>query len=727
MADFVMRGLVRTILTTNFDTGILDALKQRYPHIRHIREINRGSGDYDQFNVFSKCQIVWLHGRAEQYSDKNAAGEISAVDAQLVTLLRPLLDSSPIIVIGYRGSEASIMDGVFGQARKGRLDFGQGIYWCIRWGDTPHPNVENLARRVGSNFRLLRIDGFDELLQDLSTELIGQDRYYATTQSEFLSLEARAFDERIVPSATISDLDLDLALSTMRMYCEKLGRAPVTHETLLALMREQGLIVSDRGRDSVTAGALLLFGTRPQGFFPHAVVTVTEAGKKREVYDGNLITQHKRLLEKLEASEVNPVLKVKKLRQHEEQKAYPRRALVELLVNALVHRDYGIEEPATIEIRPGDEIVFANPGGLTQNLAGRVTLDRDGSFTMPERLSDQRNPSLSDVFFGMNAMERAGTGLLDVRALMLESDGACAFYHHAKEARFEARLLQPQASAGSHLIARSTIPTGLYVLNAIPFTALPDAVSILRLNCPLRDRPPDITLGACGTFIHRGDELWSFVPLPILTSVLGPISDLKASRSVPRKDIEASPDDRRILSWLLRKHWERHLAGFEDQGIVLEDSRKHRAYFAGKNRGPRTIVWNSELRRGIRREVVKKRASLPRPWFENEGIGYDLVEISSMWCIRLKPFYMFTGHDAVTPLPAFTRGAKATSRMKYDRNKSVEADLTFWSNFLSRGNPTINIGGQHVNDLVIDAAYLTVQVPEIGLINESDDQNRMSA
>jgi hypothetical protein len=73
---------------------------------------------------------------------------------------------------------------------------------------------------------------------------------------------------------------------------------------------------------------------------------------------------------------------------------------------------------------------------------------------------------------------------------------------------------------------------------------------------PLWERPSTVALGACGTFIHRQSELWSFAPLPILTSILKPIIDLKASRSVPRKEIEASPDDKRILSWLLRKHWE---------------------------------------------------------------------------------------------------------------------------------------------------------------------------
>jgi hypothetical protein len=38
---------------------------------------------------------------------------------------------------------------------------------------------------------------------------------------------------------------------------------------------------------------------------------------------------------------------------------------------------------------------------------------------------------------------------------------------------------------------------------------------------------------------------------------------------------------------------------------------------------------------------------------------------------------MFTGPDAITPLPAFTRSSKATRRIKFDRNKNVEADLAF--------------------------------------------------
>ncbi len=728
LSDFVMRGLVRTILTTNFDTCLPDALKERQPHIRQVHEVNRSPGDDAEFDVFSKCQIVWLHGRAEQYSDKNSVGEVDTIDQKLISLLRPLVVSSPIIVVGYRGAEPSVMEGLFGQNKEGRLDFPHGVYWCSRRGETPHPSVENLRRRLGSNFRLLEIEGFDELFADLARELTGQDRYSGAGASVSVAGHSQAFDERTVASASLDDLDLDLALQVLRQYCEKLGRATVTRETLLVLMREQGLLIHDKEKDldKVTAGAILLFGKLPQDFLPHAVVSVTEAGRKREIYEGNLISQHRKLLEKLETPEVNPRLKVKKRRQHDERPAYPPRVLVELLVNMLVHRDYEIAEPARIEIHPGAEVVFGNPGCLTQRLAGRVTVEDDGRFTLSESLTDLRNPSLCDIFFGMSAMERAGTGLIDVGELMLAGGGASAFY--SKESRFEARITQPQASAGSQAIARSLVPTGLYVLNSLPFTVLPENVSIVRLTVPLRARPPGLDLSECGTFVNRENELWSFVPLPILTDHLASIVDLKTSKTMSRAKVESSSDSKRVLSWLLRKHWERYLVTFVDDGLILEDGRKHRAYFEGRNKQGRTIIWDGPQRRGNRREVVKKRSDTIPVWFENEGFGYEVVDICGTWCIRIKPFYMFTGRDARTPLPSFARAAKATRRIKFDRNKSVEADLVFWSSFLGRGGETINAGQAHVDDVLIDASFLTVEVPEIGLINdESGHQNRMPA
>jgi len=327
-------------------------------------------------------------------------------------------------------------------------------------------------------------------------------------------------------------------------------------------------------------------------------------------------------------------------------------------------------------------------------------------------------------------MERAGTGLMDVTQLMGNSGGASAFYHSPVESRFTAVVAQAQASAGSRNVARSDVPTGMYVLNVLPFTDVPEKVSIIRLTVPLHQRPSTVDLAECGTFVRRagGLELWSFVPFPILVSLLDPIVDKKSSAALLRGEIEACPDSKRVLSWLLRNHVEYHFLGFEDQGLILEDAGRHRAYFAGTRKGERMVVWNSAQRRGIKREVVKRRADGPRAWFENEGFGYEVVDLGGSWCLRIKPFYMFTGQNARTPLPSFARAAKATRCIKFDQNKNVEADLAFWANFIGRGAETINVGDLHVDDLLIDTNFLTVEVPEIGLSNnEPELKNRMSA
>jgi hypothetical protein len=423
-------------------------------------------------------------------------------------------------------------------------------------------------------------------------------------------------------------------------------------------------------------------------------------------------------------------VKVKKRRVHSDEVPYPPRVLVELLVNMLVHRDYAIEEKSTIEIQPGAEITFTNPGGLTPKLARNLSVEPDGRIVLSKGVTDQRNPSLCDIFFGISAMERAGTGLMDVGQLMLTSGGSSAFYDSPVDSRFTAVVAQPQASAGSRTIARCDVPTGLYMLNVLPFVAIPDSVSILRLTVPLSERPRSVDLSQAGTFVKRGGgiELWSFVPLPILLSTFAPIADKKNSASISRRELESSGDAKRIVSWLLRNHVEYHFLEFEEQGLILEDSRKHRAYFAGTRKGERTIVWNSAQRRAIKREVVKRRADEPRAWFENEGFGYEIVDLSGSWCLRIKPFYMFTGRDAVTPLPSFTRAAKATRRIKFDRNKAVESDLIFWATFLSRGAETINVGDLHAEDLLLNSNFLTVEVAEIGLTNnEPELKNRMSA
>jgi hypothetical protein len=164
-------------------------------------------------------------------------------------------------------------------------------------------------------------------------------------------------------------------------------------------------------------------------------------------------------------------------------------------------------------------------------------------------------------------------------------------------------------------------------------------------------------------------------------------------------------------------------------GLMLEAERRtnKRAYFFGDRGCPRLLVYDTPARRGVEREVVKQRGELPRVWFENEGIAYEIARLGSLWGVRVKPFYMFTGPDAHTPLPGYARTAKATRRMKYDRNQSVESDLTFWARFIAQGAPVLNLGHGTVEDLLLEGTFVSLDIPEEGLMDGTGDKDQMPA
>jgi hypothetical protein len=88
---------------------------------------------------------------------------------------------------------------------------------------------------------------------------------------------------------------------------------------------------------------------------------------------------------------------------------------------------------------------------------------------------------------------------------------------------------------------------------------------------------------------------------------------------------------------------------------------------------------------------------------------------------------MFAKRDGLSPLPGYMRTSKATRRIKFDRNANVESDLVFWARFLSQGCPTINIGNEHVRDLLLEGSFISVDVQEGGLIDGASAEDRRSA
>ncbi len=716
LADIMMRGLCHTVLITNFDSLIVEALREKAPHVRHIVEVNRVRGDLEQFSIFGRNQIVYLHGAVEFYTDRNVEEETIHLNVDLITRLQPLLNDSPVVVIGYRGAEPSVMGDLLEASIPTSRQYRHGLYWCTLPGSILHPNVIRLSELLGANFVHFEIDGFDELMAALAAGIKDEDWYEAECRRGIPAPTVRSFDEEPLENTSLEDLDQGLVLATLASYCETLHRAPVTQENYVGLLLEQGLLTEVDGILRPSLGCYLLFGREVVKHFPHASVTVTRNNKHRRVFDGNLLTQFRALVEYLESSELNPVLRVKGPMAATEQKAYPQRVITEAVVNLLVHRDYAIKDFATIEAESGVGLVCRNPGGISERLRRQLNIDSDGNFFPVRNVTEIRNPSLADIFFGVGSMDKAGSGLADVQELMLENGGNATFAIEHENHTFRTSLFQPlQRAPGESRVARPVAPIGIYITNLLPFVVIPETVWIFETR---RERSKGEQLMMPGEnprelplFIEEGNRLISFADFqnyPEFVSHRGLIENVWPTSS--RIFVE-DQNNRRLFVWLLRKHWEFHLQTFWERGFQREP-KKQRAYFRLIDGERNTVVYDSPKKRGVRRDVVKRRGSERYVWHENEGIAYSVVEYDATWAIQLKPFYMFTGKDGLTPLPSFERTARATRRMRFDRNRNVDDDLTFWARLLSRGNPTIQLSCAGVEDLVLSASYQTAEVPE---------------
>ncbi len=87
----------------------------------------------------------------------------------------------------------------------------------------------------------------------------------------------------------------------------------------------------------------------------------------------------------------------------------------------------------------------------------RLTLGPDGAFEPVPQFSDLRNRALCDVFFGISAMERAGTGLTDTCELAAETRRRRHLCLSARARTVSAPSCSGlEASAGSTTVARDT-------------------------------------------------------------------------------------------------------------------------------------------------------------------------------------------------------------------------------------------------------------------------------
>lgn len=248
---------------------------------------------------------------------------------------------------------------------------------------------------------------------------VGPRKAIANEQEERVLTErrvalARSFDARPCPESALDDL----ALGQFDAY----RRQVVDPETILANHRpvEQQLAsfrLYDPERACPSHGGILLFGKNPRFFLPGAYVqylklpgtTLTDLPDDQAEVSGDL---HSVLRELEGRLKLIIHTSMRRVGTFEEKlfSDYPEWAIRELLMNAVMHRNYDSNTPTRFYVF-SDHIEIQSPGGLY----GEATPEN-----FPTRNS-YRNPVIAEAMKSLGFVNRFGYGVQRAQALLSQN------------------------------------------------------------------------------------------------------------------------------------------------------------------------------------------------------------------------------------------------------------------------------------------------------------------
>ena len=410
------------------------------PHFINAIQTN---SDYTKFTTDPQYpQLVYLHGSVDHYTDKNLIDEVQRLDQQLINMLLPLLRDRPLIVVGYCGAEPSVMRHLLIENAESCHFYRHGIFWCRRVNESSQElptMVEELAKTIGENFSMVDIDGFDELFaRDLWALNLDAELTFSAPDSTNPHRQSPTFDMSVVGVA-LKELDWSTLHTRILQYAEALKLSvpsQVDRNWISEQLFNLNLAARETGppTESLTNAGVLLFGKQPERQIPSAATRIKAVGSPEWLkrvrqpverrtdegdgegfegtVSGNLWEQFEQITQFV--GTFNRPFRLKG-EVSETVVPYPPLALKEVIVNALVHRDYRM--PGHIEIMvTSSSIKISNPGGLVEEVQHRV---EQGSIESEIRrgrrgIKGYRNPVLADLFYGSGEMDKRGSGLSDV-------------------------------------------------------------------------------------------------------------------------------------------------------------------------------------------------------------------------------------------------------------------------------------------------------------------------
>lgn len=231
-------------------------------------------------------------------------------------------------------------------------------------------------------------------------ELIG------TSLNEFLLKKSgKTWDDVLEPRATFNDID-EKTVAIFLQAAENAGRLPENKGLTIPELFEK-LRLTENGK--LKRAALILFGKEPAKFYPNTFVKIGRFGKDdadlkfQETEEANLIVLLQSVLNQLNHKFLIRSVEFEGMSRLEKNE-YPTPALREIILNALVHRNY---MGAPIQIRVYDnKINFWNEGTLPEGL----TFEALKGF----HTSSPRNVLIADVCFKGGFIDSWGRGTLKI-------------------------------------------------------------------------------------------------------------------------------------------------------------------------------------------------------------------------------------------------------------------------------------------------------------------------
>lgn len=745
LARLLARRSIRTVLTTNFDSLVVDTAGT-LPEVHQIDEI-RTADDQRLFSTNPTFpQVIYLHGSVNHYTDKNIEAETQRLDDRLVELLRPLLRDHPLVVVGYRGSEPSVMRHLLVEQATACADFRNGIYWChlpAEGGFVPGRLLHELEQSARGNLQFVEVDGFDQLLGAVERSLAEVPAPPPEQASERQPrLAAQACHDLSASDIGIDALSEPLLRAKIVAYCDaqRLAQPDVADlDRLLSAMAERNLAMRLNGEWTVTRGAQLLFARDARWQLPQAQIVVTVSGPavwvaavldqqapaeaaqpdidERLTIEGDLWTQLERASDLL--ARVNRPFRLKGPSSHDAY-PYPPLALKELLTNLLAHRDYASLQPAVLEIRPS-EIRLANPGGLVAIVQRQLDDEQLQSVVGvgARRVKGYRNPIIADFFFSAGAMDKEGSGLPDVVQEASNNLNEVTFGPTPDNRSFVATIkCRPEALAvdAASRTAKPQAGELRYSPNLLRIVRWPASISKLGTIENYRTIAK-VEKQRAAPFCANGGWIWTFgtIDQPSVAPLLDLAIDEERHR-VPTTELLTNREAAGSLPRLLNMALGEHLAGL---GLRVKfEPGRIRAYFSADDGQPREISYRSQFksaRRTVAKPIVSRTTGATVYW-EHKSVSLRFERFDDAWALSLLPSYMFTEDGDWKSIASERIGALTTRRAARDYNPTVLHDLVFWSRVISgTTEPTFEISvanaeAQHSRQTIELAAVVPTMV-----------------